>query len=87
MIFLVILSFTSPATNYLFPGLLKAIGAIEIVHVVGIPESIEDLIIFTELKKSLVVSRFDPQPPVFLSIALCPLGKIPLSLIHGVLGF
>ena len=58
-----------------FPGLQKAIGR-EGVHAAGVPVRMEALIIFSELKKSCVMSRFEPLPPVWkasaLSIALCP---------------
>ena len=62
------LSFTSPLTSQLFLGLLQAIGS-ERVHSAGVAERIGALIVFSELKKSLVVSGFEPRP---LSIALFP---------------
>ena len=53
--------FNSPLACHLLPGLLQAIGR-EVVHVAGVPERIGALLIFSELKKSLVVSGFEPQP-------------------------
>ena len=46
----------------------------------GVPERIGALIIFSELKKSLVMSGFKPRPPVRLAsaslpFALCPSGS------------
>ena len=63
------LSFTSPVTSHLFPGLLQAI---ERERECTWQDTRED-----RSTKSLIVSGFEPQPPVWqactLSIALSPL--------------
>ena len=48
------LSFTSPVTGHLFPGLLQAIGReIERVHAAGVPKSLGAPIIFFRIETNL----------------------------------
>ena len=82
MVVLGFLSFTSPATSHLFPGLLQAIGG-EKVLAAGVPMRIGALIIFSELKK-IFDNVWDRTPATcvtgkwFIHCAM-PLGQLKQS--------